>query len=109
MISGAAGPFDRDDGAFSSWPKGKKVGGGQSSAESYPNKKKNLSYDSIAVCNAIYKHAMVINDYEIVDGLLGCLEAQWWLSTFSCSKLKVTMTLIAEFYHSMDQSNLSYV
>lgn len=73
MISGGTGPFDRDDGAFSSWLKGKKVGGGQSSAESYPNKKKNLSYDSIVVWNAIYKHDIVINDYEIADGFLGCL------------------------------------
>lgn len=36
-------------------------------------RRKICLYDSIVVWNAIYKHDMVINDYEIADGFLGCL------------------------------------
>lgn len=110
MKSGGVGPSYRNNGASSSRQKGKKVGGGQSFVECYWIDKKDLSFDSFTVRNVIYDHAMVINDCEVVDGFLGSLEAQGWLSLLGCLESKVVMTLIAEFYHTMDRpSSLSCV
>lgn len=44
-----------------------------------------------------------------VDGFLGLLEAQGWLSLLGYLESKVDVTLIAEFYHTMDRSSLSCV
>lgn len=37
---------------------------------------KNLFFDSFTIGNAIYEQTIIIDDYDKVDGLLGCLDAQ---------------------------------
>lgn len=53
--------------------------------------------DCFIVWNAIYEHAMIIDDYEVVNGFLGCLKAQFWLSVLASPEPNVSVTLIAEF------------
>lgn len=45
----------------------------------------------------------------MIDRFLGSLEAPSWLTALAYPKSKVDMTLVAEFYHSMDWSILTCV
>lgn len=52
---------------------------------------------------------MGLQDFDVVDEFLGCLEAQGWPSAFANPRPKVVMTLIAKFYQSMNQKSLTCV
>lgn len=72
-------------------------------------KRKNLSFDSCVVQNLIHEQQMVLDEYlDKVDGCLGFLKVQGWLSTFSRPESKVALTLITEF-NSIEWPSISYV
>lgn len=53
---------------------------------------------------------MELQYFYVVNGFLGCLEAQGWLSAFANpSPPKVALTLIAELYYSINRQSLTYV
>lgn len=38
--------------------------------------------------NAIYEQSLNFEDFECVDGFLGCLEVQGWLTTFDVTRIE---------------------
>lgn len=48
---------------------------------------------------------MKLQDFDVVNGFLGCLEVEGCLSPFANPGLKVIMTLIAKFCHSMNRQS----
>lgn len=69
-------------------------------------RRKNLFFDSFTFGNAIYEQTIIIDDYDKVDGLLGCLDAQGWLLTFPCLESNAARTPITDFYDSMEPPSL---
>lgn len=63
----------------------------------------------ITVLSGIHEKSLGLQVFYVVDGLLGWLEAQGWLSTFANLGLKVVMNLIAKCYHFMNWQSLTYV
>lgn len=92
-----------NDGDSSSWLKSRTNDGESSLGVSYPTGKKYLSFDSFTLQRGIHKQSLEPQDFDVVNGFLGYLEAQGWLSAFTDPKSEATITLIVEFYHSMNR------
>lgn len=52
---------------------------------------------------------MKLQDFDGLDGFLGFLDAQGWLSAFVHPELKVVITLIAKVYYSINWQSLTCV
>lgn len=109
MMSGKAGPSRRHVESSSSWPKGRTQVGESSSAVNYSREKKDLYFYSFSIQSGIHEQSLGHEDYDVVDGFSGYLKAQGWLSAFTNLRPKVTMTLIAKFYHCTNRQSLTCV
>lgn len=103
IMLGGAWSSKMNDGDSSSWPKSKRNDGESSFGVSYPKGKKYLSFDSFTLQSGIHKQSLEPHDFDVANGGLGYLEAQGWLSAFTNPKPRAIITLIAEFYHSLNQ------
>lgn len=70
MMSGRARPSRRTDGSSSSRPKAKRQQGESSATANYPRDKKDLSFDSFIVQNAIHEQSLFHEDFGTMDGFL---------------------------------------
>lgn len=95
-------PFQRNDGGSRSQLKGNKVDEESSLGANYLKTKKDLSFDNFIIQNGIYKQSLKLQDFDVIDGFLGFLDAQGWLSAFIHPELKVVITLIVIFYYSIN-------
>lgn len=66
----------RNDGSLSSRMKGRRQEEESSLAVNYLRDKKDFSFDSFTVQSEIYEQCLELQDFDIVNGFLGCLEAQ---------------------------------
>lgn len=75
LMLGGTGPSRRNDGGSSSQLKGYRNDGESSSGINHEREKKDLSDDNFTIWRSIHEQSMELQDFDVVDGLLGCLEA----------------------------------
>lgn len=75
VMSGGSGPSQQNDDGSRSRLKCRRNDGESSLSVSYLRDKKDLSFDSFTVRSGTHEQSLELQDFNVVDGFLGCLVA----------------------------------
>lgn len=87
-MSGGVGSSQRKHGGLSSQLRGRKMVENRVRLSTMLRTIKIYPLIALLSKNVIYEQYLNFEDFEFVDGFLGCLEAQGWLTAFDVTRIE---------------------